>query len=179
MSGCDDTTGNDLYRLEYVDYWGSTVHDDTIFLAASDGTQGISWKMVSTANAVEFSEPTKSPPIYSWVDATGSTTFTVNMVWDSASDIQNDEAWLEIEFLEASADVDSAFTNDRMAGISGTPADQTNNTESWTGTSGFSNENLIELAVTVTVNRVGPVIARVYLAKPSTTIYVDPLIVKS
>ena len=181
MSGCDDTTGNDLYRIEYVDYWGSTVHDDVIFRddGASDGTTNISWKMVSTANALEFSEPTKSPPIYAWVDITGSTTFTVNMNWDSASDIQDDEAWLEIEFLEASADPDSAFSSDRVADITTSPADQTNNSEAWTGTSGFTNENQQELAVTVTVNRVGPVIARVCLAKPSTTIYVDPLVVKS
>lgn len=179
MLGCDDTTGNDLYRLEYVDFWGSTVHDDAIFLNASDGTQAISWKMVSTANAAEFSEPTKSPPIYAWVDATGSTTFTVSFVWDSASDLQDDEVWLEIEFLEASADTDSAFADDRMADITATPADQDNNAESWTGTGGFSNENTQEVAVTATVNRVGPVIARVCLAKPSTTIYVDPLMVKS
>ncbi len=66
-----------------------------------------------------------------------------------------------------------------MADISATPVDHDNNTESWTGTSGFSNENKITLSVTATVNRVGPVIARVHLAKPSTTIYVDPLIVKS
>ncbi len=181
MSGCDDSTGNDLYRLEYVDFWGSTVHDDAIFRddGASDGDNPISWKMVSTANAVEFSVPTKSPPIYSWIDATGSTTFTVNLNWDSASDLQDDEVWLEIEFLEASADTDSAFADDRMTDITSTPADQDNNSEAWTGTSGFSNENQQEVAVTATVNRVGPVIARVCLAKPSTTIYVDPLIVKS
>ena len=44
MSGCDDTTGNDLYRLEYIDYWGSTVHDDDIFRTtggASGGTTPI------------------------------------------------------------------------------------------------------------------------------------------
>ncbi len=180
MSGCDDTADNDLYRLEYIDFWGSTVHDDAIFRTtggASDGGTPISWKMVSTANAVEFSEPTKSPPIYSWVDATGSTTFTVQCLWDSVTDIQDDEAWLEIEFLEASADTDSAFADDRMADISATPADQTTNATAWTET--LTNDNEFELAVTATVNRVGPVIARVCLAKPSTTIYADPLIVKS
>lgn len=179
MTGCDDTIGNDLYRLDYVDFWGSTVHDDVIYRdsGVSDGTANISWKMVSTANAIEFSEPTKSPPIYAWVDATGSTTFTVNLNWDSASDLQNDEVWLEIEFLEASADTGSAFVDDRMADITATPVDQDNNAESWTGTGGFSNENQQEVSVTVTVNRVGPVIARVCLAKPSTTIYVDPKIV--
>ena len=177
MSGCDDTTGNALYRMEYVDFWGSTVHDDDIFRTtggASDGTTPISWKMVSTANAVEFSEPTKSPSIYAWVDSTGSQTFTVQCLWDSVTDIQDDEIWLEIEFLEASADTDSAFADDRMADITATPADQTTNATAWTET--LTNDNEFALAVTVTVNRVGPVVARVCLAKPSTTVYVDPKI---
>jgi len=64
-----------------------------------------------------------------------------------------------------------------MTDITSTPADQTTNATAWTET--LTNDNEFELAVTVTVNRVGPVIARVCLAKPSTTIYVDPLIVKS
>ncbi len=181
MTGCDDTTGNDLERLEYIDFWGTTLSETAIYRnsGASDGTIPLSWKMISTADASEFTHPTKSPRIYSWVDATGSTTFTVNINWDSASDLQDDEVWLEIEFLEASADTDSAYADDRMANITSTPVDQTNNALTWTGTSGFSNENQQEVAVTVTVNRVGPVTARVCLAKPSTTIYTDPKIVKS
>ena len=182
MSGCDDSTGNDLYRLEYVDFWGSTVHDDVIFRdsGASDGTTNISWKMVSTGNALEFSEPTKSPPIVAWVDSTGAKTFTVHLNFDSATDLDDDEVWLEIEYLEASADTDSAFADDRTsdikASIDGSASAQATSTEAWTGTGGFTNENKQQLDVAATVNRVGPVIARVCLAKPSTTIYVDPKI---
>ena len=177
MSGCDDTTGNDLYRLEYVDYYGSIVHDDAIYRTAGakdpDGNN-ISWKMVTTANAKEFSEPLISTPIVKQIKTTGSKTFTVHVNWDSAIDLDNDEIWLEVEYLEASADVDSAFANDGLADILATPAAQATSTEAWTGTSGFTNENKQKLDVTVTVNRVGPVICRVHLAKPSVTVYVDP-----
>ncbi len=175
MSGCDDTTGNDLYRFEYVDYYGSIVHDDAIFVTTggtSDGTTPISWKMVTTANAKEFSEPLISPPIVVWVDATGSTTFTVQCLWDSVTNIQNDEIWLEVEFLEASADTDSAFANDGLADILATPADQTTNATAWTES--LTNDNEFAIAVTATVNRVGPAICRVHMGKPSTTVYVDP-----
>ena len=175
MSGCDDTTGNDLHRFEYIDYYGSIVHDDAIFVTtggASEGTTPISWKMVTTANAKEFSEPLISPPIVVWVDGTGSKTFTVQCLWDSVTDIQNDEIWLEIEFLEASADTDSAFANDGLADILASPADQTTNATAWTET--LTNDNEFAIAVTATVNRVGPAICRVHLAKPSTTVYVDP-----
>lgn len=176
MSGCDDTTGNDLYRLEYVDFYGSVVHDDAIYRTsgASDGATNISWKMVTTGNATEFSEPLISPPIVAWVDATGSTTFTVHLNWDNATDLDNDEIWLEVEYLSASADTESDFFNNGMADILATPAAQTTSTEGWTGTGGFTNENKQQLDVTVTVNRVGPVICRVHLAKPSVTVYVDP-----
>ncbi len=178
MSGCDDTTGNNLYRLEYVDFWGSTVHDDAIFLSdadkrSSDGTTPISWKMVSTANAREFSEPTTSPPIFAWVDSTGSKTFKIHGVWDSATDIQDDEIRIRVEFLEASADTDSAFADDGPADITATPADQTTNAESWTVSPSMTNENTFEISVTKTVNRVGPVICWIELMKPSTTVFMN------
>ncbi len=178
MSGCDDTTGNDLYRFEYVDYYGSIVHDDAIFRddGASDNTNNISWKMVTTANATDFSESLVSPPIVTWVDSTGSKTFTIHLNWDSATDLINDEAWLEVEYLEASADTGSAFADDSSGNFLATTLGQTTNTENWTGTGGFTNENKQQLDVTVTINRVGPIIARVHLAKPSTTIYIDPKI---
>lgn len=180
MSGCDDGTGNKLYRFEYVDYYGSIVHDDGIYLdrLRSADTAKISWKMVTTGNAKEFSEPLVSPPIVKRVRATGSKTFKVHLVWDSASDLNDDDVWLEIEYLEAAADTDSAFADDGMADILATPAAQTTSTKTWIGTGGFTNENKQSLDVAVTVNRVGPVIARVHLAKPSTTIYIDPVLVE-
>ncbi len=178
--GFDDTTGNNLYDFEYVNYYGSIVHDDAIFVTtggASDGTTPISWKMVTTANAKEFSEPLISPPIVVWVDGTGSKTFTVQCLWDSVTDIQNDEIWLEVEFLEASADTDSAFANDGLADILASPADQTTNSTAWTET--LTNDNEFAIAVTATVNRVGPALCRVHLAKPSTTVYVDPKVTRT
>jgi len=178
MIGCDDTTGNDLYRSHYEDYFGSTVHDDAIYRTsgASDGTNNISWKMVSNANAVEYSEPTKSLPISGWINTTGSTTFTVHTNMDNATDLQDDEIWLEIEYLGVAANTKLSNADDRMTDIQSTPANQATSTEGWTGTGGFTNENKHQLVVTQTVNRVGPYIARVLLAKPSTTVYIDPLV---
>ncbi len=187
MSGCDDTTGNKLYRLEYIDYYGSTVHDDDIFVTTDgakdpDGNK-ISWKIATTGNAREFSEPHISPPIPIWVNSTGSKTFTIKGIWDSAVDIQTDQAWIEVEFLDTAsgADTQSSFENDGDAdikiSIDGNSVDQDNNTETWTGTSGFTNENKIDLAVTATVNRVGPALCRIHVAKPSTTFYADPKVI--
>lgn len=175
--GCDDTTGNKLYRLFYQDYYGSIVDDDAIF--RDDGAKdpdgnNISWKMVTTGNAKEFSESMESPPITAWVDSTGSKTFTVHLDWDNATSIEDDEIWLDVEALEDSASPESTFSNDRTVDVLATPAAQTTSTEAWTGTGGFSNEQKRKLEVTRTINRVGPVICRVHLAKPSVTVYVDP-----
>ncbi len=45
FAGCDDTTGNNLYRLDYLELYGTVVDDDAIFVTtggASDGTTPIS-----------------------------------------------------------------------------------------------------------------------------------------
>ena len=79
----------------------------------------------------------------------------------------------------ASANTQSTFVNDGLADPLATPANQTTNSETWTGTGGFTNAQEFQLNVTVTVNRVGPVIARVHLGEASKTVYVDPIIVIS
>jgi hypothetical protein len=43
----------------------------------------------------------------------------------------------------------------------------------------MSNPNEFKCSVTVTPGKAGPITARVYLAKASTTIYVDPIITES
>ncbi len=63
---------------------------------------------------------------------TGSRTVTINCLWDSVTDIQDDEIWLEIEYLSASADTESDFANDGLADVLASPADQTTNSEVWT-----------------------------------------------
>ena len=121
----------------------------------------------------------KSPPIVLWNTATSSSTFTINCLWDSATNIQNDEIWMELEYFGSSANTQSSFSSDGLANPLATAADQTTNSETWTISPSMTNANEFQLNVTVTPGRVGPVIAHVYLNKPSTTVFVDPLIVVS
>ncbi len=178
MNGCDDTTGNSLQRTEYVDFWGSTVEDlDTYRDAgAKDGTINHSMKMVSTGNAAEFSEATRSLPLYAKIRTTGAKTFKIQCLWDSATDAQNNEIYFRLEYLGAAANTQSTLDySTRMANVLATPADHTTNSEAWTISPSMTNANTFELSGTVTINRVGPVIAHVFLAKPSTTMFVGPL----
>ena len=189
MNGCDDAIGNDLYRLDYFTYYGNVFHDDAIYrdAGASDGTNKISWKMVSNGNAAEFSEPLVSPPIVSeWIETPGSKAFTIHVVRDSTESLQDDELWLEIEYLGGSGSptiTQSTFADNRMADPLGEgaspsgPQNQPASTEAWTGIdAGSPDWTRQQLDVTVTVDRAGPVIARVHLARTSTTVYIDPLL---
>ncbi len=63
--------------------------------------------------------------------------------------------------------------SDRRATPLTTPADQTAGSATWT-TTGLTNPNKQRLVVTFTPQKKGWMIGRVYLAKGSKTIYVDP-----
>lgn len=182
MSGCDDATGNDLYRLEYVNYYGSVVHDDAIFVTtggASDGTTPISWKMESNGNAAKFFEPLISPPITKRRKVLGSespteTTLTIKCLTLNGVLPDNDQMWMEVEFLPASQDTQSNISNDGLADPLEAAAPQTLNNVAWDGSE--SPSDTFELSVTVPINRIGPFICRVFLAEPNFTAYIDPLV---
>ena len=176
MVGCDNATDNDIERFAYQDNYG-TVNDDTAIYrtaGASDGTVNLSMKMVSTANAVDFYRPLVFEKIVNWNETTGSKTFTVHGIWDSATNIQNDEIWMELYYLGTAADTRGLMSNDGKANPIVAAADQSASTEAWTGTGGFTNANKFKLDVTVTINRKGCWGVKVFLAKPSTTVYICP-----
>lgn len=174
------SSANNTYSLHEDCYEGTIDHNTTIVRTggASDGTTALSLKMVSSSTVVDNYNPLSSPSINSWTNSTTSKTFTIEGVWDSATNIQDDEIWMELEYPANNTDGLGAIAKDKCA-ILGTPADQTASTETWTGTGGFSNENKFKLSVTATPGKAGPITARVYLAKPSATVYIDPKITES
>ena len=172
------SSSNAAYDFYEECYYG-TVQDETTIVrtgGASDGVTGISHKMVSSAGTVEFapSSALGSPPITTWNTATSSKTFTIEVVHDSATALQNDEIWVELEYPADNSSGLGAVASSQCAQL-GTPADIPDSSASWT-TTGMTNPNTRKLSVTVTPGKAGPVTAKVYLAKASTTVYVDPLI---
>ncbi len=180
VSGCDDTTGNKLYRFEYYDNYGVISHTDTIYMkaGANDGDQTISWLMAPLTTVLEAAEfALVSPPLVTWVDSVGSKDFVVNCLVDNATDMEDDEIWLEVEYLGASANTQSTFANNKRANILATPAVSGRTTildGQWEH--GMSNPNHFQLTVTATVGRVGFARARVFLAKDQ-DVYIDPRLV--
>ena len=142
----------------------------------SDGTTPLSLKMTTNANAVEFLRPLVSPPITMWTDSLTEKTFTIEGIIDSATNIQNDE--IAVEFEHPGADAQGDIVSSKLSGILGTPSDVPASTVDW-DTTGMSNPNKFKLQGTFTPLKVGPVTARVYLYKPSTTAYIDFKITES
>jgi hypothetical protein len=138
---------------------------------ASDGTTPIAWKIVTTANCT-YSMPFECPPIAIWNDTTGSArTATVQGIWGGGAVPNDDEIWLEVEYLGDASSPQASFVNDGKANLLATAAAQTAASETWGGsTTDFA------LAVTFTAQQKGWIYARVKCATASTTFYVDPLV---
>lgn len=173
MWNCDNASTN--YRMWVEDAYGSIKQDTTYVKSggATDGTQTISWKMVSSANA-SFPLPLASPEFAIWNDGTGATkTVTVDILHGSATALKNDEVWLEAVYLgNASFPISSKLTCAKTD-ILATPGDQPSSSATWAG--GLASANTQKLTVDITPQMKGMIQLRVCLAKASYTVYVDPV----
>lgn len=164
------------YGLKIIDGAGNIDHETTLIKAggASDGTQQISWKMVSASNVAFPAAALFSPEIAYWNEQTGSArTLSIDILRDSATNLKNNEVWIELNYNSQSSDPRAALATSRVDVLT-TASDVAASGAGWT-TTGMSNPNKQKLSVTFTPQAKGWITARVVLAKPSTTIYVDPL----
>ena len=174
MYNCD--SGSTNYRLWIETYAGSIKSETTLVKTggASDGTTPLSWKLTTTANANDYTAPLITDDMAIWIDSTGSSkTITVDILHDSATALTDAEVWLEIDYLGSSSQPLGTPASDKRATVLTTAVDQNTSSATWT-TTGMTNPNTQKLEITFTPQMKGFVYARVYLAKPSYTIYVDP-----
>lgn len=175
LDNCDST--DTQVRFQHHSYEG-LVSSETVIVrtgGASNGTTPNSYKMVSSATR-RFTTPLYSPEFWILYPTTGSSkTATVEIVHDSVTALTDAEVWLEIEYLGTSGFPLSLFASDRKTTIIATAANQASSSVAWT-TTGITNVNKQKLDVTFTPQEIGIVRARVALAKPSYTVYVDPLL---
>lgn len=179
MINCD--AGDTNYRLWIEDYCGYIKSETTIIRTggASDGVTGLSFRMTSGANAEYPVHHLRSHELSDWIDTVGSpVTLTVEIVHDSAgagsgSKFQDDEVWLEVEYLGTSGFPLGSFINDAKADVLATAANQADSSETWT-TTGLTTPVKQALSVTFTPQEKGFYIARVVLAKASKTLYFCP-----
>lgn len=172
-------SGDTNYTYYYKDWMGTFQEETTIVLDASDGTTTLSWAMATTADANKFL-PLVSPGIPLWNEDTGSAkTIEVEVVTDNVT-LQDDEAWIEVEHLGTSGFPKSVIDLDDRAAdlVFATAANQATSTAAWT-TTGLTTPVKQKLTASVTPQEKGPMMVRVHLGKPSTTVYVNPKVTVS
>jgi hypothetical protein len=173
MHNCD--SGDTNYRLWVESYEGSIRSETTIVRTggASDGTTGLSWRMVSTANVSYPNNALTSPEIVRWNDTTGSSiTVTVEVVTDDVT-LTDAECWLEVQYLGTSGFPLGVTARDSKTDVLASAANQASSSVTWT-TTGLTTPTKQALSVTFTPQEKGFIQATVKLAKSSTTVYVCP-----
>lgn len=176
MHNSDNADTN--YRIWEEFYAGSRKSETTLVRTggASDGTTPLSWRLATSARAVYPANLLDSPEIYSeWIETVGvAKTITVEILHDSTTNLKDDEIWLDVQYLGTTGFPLGVFANDAKANVLAAAADQTVSTATWT-TTDLTNPNKQKLSVTFTPQEKGVAICRVMVAKPSYTVYVDPL----
>lgn len=172
LDNCD--SGDTNYKLHHEKYQGTLdIETDIVRTGgASDGTTPYSVKMISLTTP-QFFWPLESLAFPIWNESVGSPmTLTIEILHDSETNLQDDEIWVEVEYLGTSGYPISSLARDRVADILAAPADQAASSEEWAES--MANPNTQKLVATFTPQEKGLLTARVMLAKPSYTVYVCP-----
>ncbi len=165
------------YRFFRNRYEGTQSEETTIVRTggASDGTTTIASKIVTSANTI-WDMPFVSQPIDIWNDVISPTTRTATIygIWGGGAVPNNDDIWIEAEYLGASGNPQGSFVNSGKADILAASTGNTSDASSWGGST-----TAFKMAVTFTAAQKGLVRLRVKAAKPSTTFYIDPKVALS
>lgn len=138
---------------------------------ASDGSSNFSLSLETNANAQEGDTvgSLESTVISKYVNA-ASQTITVYIA--GSASLNDDDFWIEVESPSelVSPTAQGKFRTTKPEPLA-TPTALASDTSTWTGT-GVGTVQKIEVPISPTV--AGTVTVRCHLAKPSTTVYVDP-----
>jgi len=171
VEGCDNAnTVNRQYRGLYQ---GELFSDTGIVLDSTNPASTVtSNKIVSNANAQEFFIPVRFSITKGWADFSTSKTINIEFCQDgTATDLTDAEIWIEVQYPD---DTTSLYHQDSdRASDNQSAANQATSTASWTGLSG-TNAKQKCLVTTTQTGKAGPYQVFVCLAKPSTTVYVNP-----
>lgn len=168
----DNTTSSNTVLSRFIeDPFGKASTDTSIYLDASDGTTSYSDKVVTSALCSEFFEFFRYEMAQGFADFSTNKTLTVNFAQDgTATNLKDSEIWMEVQY-PTSGNSSYSYVDDK-ASDNQTTANQTTNSESWTGLGGTNTKQ--QLSVTTSSGKEGPYKVFIYVSKPSTTVYIDP-----
>lgn len=160
------------YRHERYDSVGTQTTETTIVRTggASDGVTPIAWKLVTGSNC-QFIMPMRTTPISVWNEDTGGTkTITVEGIWGGGAVPDNDDIWIEVEYLGDSGSPKGSFVSSAKATVLTTAASYASSSETWGG----STTKFKMSATTGTIQLKGPITVRVFAGLASSTFYICP-----
>lgn len=165
---CD--SGGTNYKFFKADYTGTESTETTIIRTggASNGTTGVAKKIITTANA-EWVAPFECFPIRIWNDVVGSVTVTVYGISNGGAVPNNDDVWMDVEYLDDSGSPLGSVATTGKADILATNAANTTDTSTWGGST-----SKFKMATTITPAQKGYMAITVKAAAASLTFYIDP-----
>lgn len=170
-------SGDTINSFEYRDAYGTITENASIYFdaGADFNGAGISWQIVTTAAANEYT-PFVTPIVGEiWNTTTSAQTAEIELVRDSATALTDREIWSGIDYPASASFPNYTRASNRHANpFTGTGAAQPTSTGAWTGTGGFSNTTKQKLQHAFTAAEVGMLTARVHVGKASETLYLHP-----
>lgn len=170
-------SGNDTLKIRY---WGQsiagTVRDnETVHANATDGVAEYSLKMDSSASTSFAHLELETPPMEIWNDTVGSAlTVSAEILHDSLTALTNADAYLRVVFYDETTSQHREVLFNRKASVLASAANHAAGALTWTHA--MTNPNKQKLSVTFTPQQRGRIVATVVLIKPSTTVYVNPVL---
>lgn len=130
---CCDGVGTNYQKQRY--WWEGTLSTETVIIrtgGASNGTTSVSDKIVTQSGSTWF-YPFQSIPIAIWNSLTNTNRgVTLYGIWNSASLPNNDQIWIEAEYLgSASSPMASFQTNTKANGLATGTALTADSTSIW------------------------------------------------
>jgi hypothetical protein len=173
------------YKSARYQYEGAETTETSITRVggASDPTgQAQSRKIVTTANS-QWLRPFKAEPYAVWNPVTGANvTVTVYGTINAGVLPNNDDIWLEVEYLGSSLSPLGTMVTTTKASVLAANAAVASDGSTWNGGGSGAGWSPFKLTTTLSSPQpgmTGYIHARVRAAKPSVTYYIDPKIVLS
>jgi hypothetical protein len=156
-------------------YYAAVGSFSTDFTITYDGEP--SWKIETTADASPF-----IPFVTPWVGLHNTTLSSLTPRFEilrdgSTSAFQDDEVWAEFAAKVTTGSTNSTLFTDRMAPL-GTPTNLANGSglTDWAGESGTAWSGKIDSGASISPAEEGPILGRILVGEPSTTVYISPRI---
>lgn len=170
-----DSSGTN-YRSERYRYTGTLTTETTIVRTggATDGTTLISWKLVSTANS-KWVQPFESYLTTIWNDSTSAiTTLTIYGTTTGGGVPNNDDIWVEVEYLGSAASPLGTFITTTKASNVAASTTTNNSSDASTWGGGGAGNGFKIVVPSFTPGMKGPINITIKVAKASSTYYIDP-----